>query len=490
MATNNNRIILNGEEYEMIIRLFNTDKDFILPHLLFEKISITESIVDWQFSGYIDIKNQYEQIERFRDNLRIKNNELFYFRMDGSDKIEITLTPTFVVDGKKSDSTIIEGLRPKMQLHFVGSIYDTEDLDDSTMEHKRKRLYFWDVAYNTAIESCISFSSGAYVREILKQPSVSNLSDVNRAVETGNLLKYLFENKLGTKVSSSNWDVGVNKIFHVSPAQFTLNDNINYLLDRHVSSASTKSNNAVYPAILNKNRFDNSMELIPYNALFQSYKTEFIEKFTFPDNTVRDVPIAPLRSNPKNSFTFGIMSTINNYKYTKMAGMDSMKAINTKSVSWYDPKSKRFLTSIQDNSVISAKNNFKDISSILNTNRSNAMFVLNRTKTENRSIEQRYMSGAHNTAGDLAIGVCNTLKAALMLNDCISFNAIGVPHRTSGAFIDIHSDNDLQGAWEDRFLGAWLILEITHEIVPSIYRNSIVATKPNTTEGFDLPEDV
>jgi hypothetical protein len=67
---------------------------------------------------------------------------------------------------------------------------------------------------------------------------------------------------------------------------------------------------------------------------------------------------------------------------------------------------------------------------------------------------------------------------------------LGLPIRTPGTFIEVSSSKDLQGIWDDRFLGAWFVTNVEHDIGDSVYMNSITAVKPNATENFAVPENV
>lgn len=485
MFEKENTILLNGEEYEIGIIFSNPDKAFMLPKMLFKHLNIKESLMDWEFKGYLDYINDFEQVERTRADKTKKNSEIFYYRMDGTDQIDIYLKPTFK-DKLKTRSGFSEENNPvlsKTFLSFTGIIYDTEDLTSGPINQRTKRIYFWDKYYSKSIENITSFSSSECLKTINKLTSVKNFKDVDRAVETGVMLKYLLENKLGAPVSTTQWDYGVNKIFYVSPSLYTLNDNIEYLTTNHVSKNT-------YPAILNFNRFDNVFELSAYDTLFNSYDSRLKEIFSLPDSTNQRIPIGPHRAKRINAFNFGEFGIISGYKHTKMAGVDSMKAINTKSVNWYDPVAGVFHTSIYDGSVKSAKNKFKTLASKLNDNRSTPMFTLNNNKKKNITIENKYISGAYKSFGNVANGLSHTLRAALFLNDCISFSVLGMPCRTPGSFIEVFSEKDLQGVWEDRFLGAWLVVGVEHDISSATYTNNITAIKPNATENFDVPEDV
>ena len=473
-------LYLNGEEYEFSIVLSNPDRRYVLPKILFDNLCVVENLLDWVITGHLDYNNDYEQVERTKTSDTKKYSEKFYYRMDGTDVIEIWLKPTFSETPYQSAVKIPE-VKEKMFLAFTGTIYDSQDLSPSLISSKKKRIYFWSKLYNKAIERNTSFSSGEYVASI--NGSSPDRTDQDRAVPTGTLLKYLISQKLGGTISKTAWDTGGNSIFYTAPATFSLNDSIDLLMDSHVDKDG-------YPAILDYNRFTDEFQLVSYKTLFDNYDASLKEILSFPDNTNQDAPIGPARAKRNNTFGVQQFSLITDYRHTKMSGMDSIKAITSKNVSWYDPLTKTFKTTMTDNHIVSAKNKFKDLTNKLNRSLATPMFSLNNEKKDNLAIEHRYISGAYRSMGGVAAGLANTLRGALFLNDCIHFSVLGLPIRTPGTFIEIASDKDLQGIWEDRFLGVWLVTDVVHNIGISTYTNDVVAIKPNATEGFDVPEGV
>lgn len=473
-----NNFLLNGQEYSVSVSLSNPDKELLIPKNNFIELMFKESSLNWPFKGYFDYDDSFEQIERFKESSDRKNSELFYFRRDGTDKINVYLYPILKSDDIRSDSEYFNN----MFLKFSGSIYDVEDLFLSNIGMKVKRLYFWDDVYHKATEITTNISTSEYVG-IKEKRSTINLKDIERSVETGSFLKYIFEDKLNAKTSKDIWDVGVNKIFHTSPAIFNINDNINHVVASHLSDQE-------YPALLRYNRFKDEYEFLSFNFLFNTYNDQLKERFMFHDKENEKAPIGPFRTSGVNCYNLKEGSVIDVYKYTKMAPLDNMKAVCSKSVNWYDRKRKIFKTSMEKNSAEYASEKMSDLVSHLNTSRSKPMFPLNKMKMENKSIETIYSTGSYENFGAMSKGLNNILCGSLFLNDCIHFTALGNLLRTSSTFMEIDSEYDLQGSWEDRFLGSWFIVEVTHVFTSNLYHNDIVAIKPNATEDFEMPSNV
>lgn len=474
-----NTIILNDMPYDFNITLTNSGGTVVLPKILFNEMAIDESFLRWGFRGYLVYDNSFEQLERYKENGKVKNSEFFYFRMDGTDQIIIELTPILNGNTNRSKKTKKEFPIEIMTLKFVGSIYDTEDLSKATIESKQKKLYFWDSYYNKAINTNVRVSCGEYMSsENFKstsqtQKEVSALNNSERRVVATDLLRYICEDKLGAKTSDS-WDDGANTNFYVSPPYRTVYDDI-----MHISE--TCYDDIGYPSHFYYDRFDEVFNVKSYKHIFDNYKTDMKEKFHFADPTKPNKGVVPSRSDSENTFTLPSFSNILTYKYTKMSGSDNMQEINTRIVSGYDTTNKKFKTNMTWGGVESAKDLYTQMLSTFPNGNKMPLFVINEDKINNMNvIEQQALE---------PMGVVqHTIESALMLNDAVHFECLGLPNRTPGTFIEIASDTDTQGIWEDRFLGTWFILNVTHKITANGYTNNVLAVKPNMSDSFKYPD--
>lgn len=476
------RIILNGQVYDLIITLKNPDKELILPMNVFEKLYIEENLLEWPTKGYLEYKNDHEQIERYRESTSFKGSEVFYYRMDGTDEVEISLTPVKAQRSlaSKTDVDLVHILE-KMVLKIKCSIYDTEDLKAGTIDSKRKRIYFWDSNYNKAIESMPAFSTGEYLKLMGGEPR--DMPDEERTVEVGELLLYLIEEKLHAEPLLDFWSFGENKIIWTSPASATLFDTLTSLVSKFVNADG-------FPAFFQWDRFENGFKLIAYDELFKAYADMDKEILDFPDNMDVGQGIGPGRANQAKTYSMKEFSVINAYKHTKMSGLDSMKAINGRVVDWYEPLKKEFKTAMEKQSVDMAKENFTMLAEELNVSRSTPMFALNAAKKENMTIEHKYLSCACETKREEVVGLCDILRAGIFLNDCLQYTVLGAPIRSPGQFVEVRDEKDTEGVWEDRFLGAWFVVGVVHAIDNSTYSNHVTAVKVNATENFEVPDDV
>lgn len=472
-------LIINDMPYEFDITLKNSGGSVVLPKILFDELMIDESFLKWGFRGYLVYDNSFEQLERYKKKRNVKNSEFFYFRMDGTDEIIIELTPIFKDNSSRSTKAKQDFPIEIMSLNLTGIIYDTEDLSKDTIQNKQKKLYFWDYYYNKARYTNVRVSCGEYMgtenyKNFAEEPKdVTILNNSDRSVIASDLVKYICTDKLGADVSDE-WGSCTNKTFYVSPPYRSLNDDINYLVDSCYDDIG-------YPPHFYFDRFNNEFNIKSYKTIFDNYQDELKENMKFADPTKPNKGVVPARSSTENTFSLPSFSNILTYKYNKMSGSDNMQELNTRILSGYNNIEKTFLTSMEWSGIESAKTLYGNLLSKFPTGNQNPLFVINEDRMANtNAIEEQALEPK---------GVVQkTVEAALLLNDMIHIEVLGLPNRTPGTFIEISSDTDTQGIWEDRFLGTWFVINVTHKITANGYVNNILAVKPNMSDAFKYPD--
>jgi hypothetical protein len=473
-------ILLNDITYEFTIILRNDDRSIVLPKNIFQELYIGENFMDWNTQGYLIYENSFEQLERYKEKSKVKNSEFFYYRMDGTDEIIIKLVPVLVANTDRSKKALENFPVDKMTLKFRGGIYDSEDLSKSNIESKLKKLYFRDLYYHKADNMNVRVSCGEYMSRSNfastneEQKDVSTLSNTDRLVANGDLINYILTDKLEAPVSTENWDSGVRTTFYVSNPTTTVRDDIQYLLSDAFASDG-------YPLWFNYDRYNEEFFMVSYKTLFDNYPTSLKERFQFSDPTKPNTGVVPSRSDSLNTYTLPGFSNILSYKYNKMSANDNIKCINSKICTGYDNIGKRFLTNAERAHITTTKAMYTGLLDSFPSGNRNSLFVINQDKISNMNPQTDYVLEASCSAR-------KTVEAALMLNDAIHFEVQGLASRNAGDFIEIESDTDTEGIWEDRFLGTWLIIDVRHKITPQGYTNQILAIKPNMSEAFTYPD--
>lgn len=474
---NNDVFRINDMPYEFTIILRNSGGSIVLNKTLFRELNIHESFDTWKSSGFLIYDNSYEQLERSKSKRNVKNSEFFYFRMDGTDEIIIEFTPILDANSSKSNKALNDFPSDILKFEFKGIVFDTEDLSKSTIENKLKKIYFWNYDFNTATNLNSRVSSGEYLSlNASKDTSVvQDMSNRSRFISNGKLLKYICTTKLGVTVSDTFED-GDNATFYVSPNSNTVYDDMNTLINEWFDADG-------YPGHFYYDRFTGEYNLKSYKTLFENYPTDKKEIMVFPDPTKPNSSILPIRNDTINTFSWPVMSKIRSYKYSKMAGSDSNAIINSRSVSGYISKSKKFLVHGKNGNINDVKEAYKTLLNGFSEGNKNPIIITNKDKIDNKKLLEHYTL---NPQSFLAVGI----ESALLLNDAIDIELIGVPNRVPGTFIEITSDTDMEGIWEDRFLGTWLIVKVEHKITTESYLNKILAVKVNMSESFPYPDGI
>lgn len=249
---------------------------------------------------------------------------------------------------------------------------------------------------------------------------------------------------------------------------------MDYLIDGYTDADG-------YPAYFDYCRINDEFTLESYKDIFERYTTDIKERFHFTDPTKPNTGIVPARGATENIFSIPSFSEILSYKYSKMAASDNMKELNTRISSEYLPLSKIFKTNATSGNIKNVKTKYTNLLKGFPSGNRNPLFITNESKNLNVGAVEDYILEFENPAS-------GCLKSSLMLNDSIYFEVLGLPNRTPATFIEIQSDTDTEGIWEDRFLGTWLVMTVTHKITLDGYTNKILAVKPNMSESFKYPD--
>ena len=466
-----NIIIFNGVSYTFDIILINGDGRIVLPKSLFTELYIEESFGKWAVKGYLVFDNSFEQLERYEANIKHKNTEFFNFRMDGSDSIIVTMKPDLKADSSRSKEMMNKFPTETLDLTLFLSVYDSEDLTGDLIDRKYKKLYFWDSNYNTAISSNQRVSCGEYKAN--SGEDVTVLNNTNRKVLTGDLLKYICTDKLGAPVSD-DFESGSSLIYYTSNPSNTLNMDMQYLINASFADEG-------FPMWFGFDRFSQKFKFKSYHTLFENYTEEFRERIMFPETKAPLPSIAPIRYVSDNTWSLPSFSDIQGYKYVKMSAGDNLAEYNSIMVNSYDGGLKTFKTTCENGHILNAKEISKKLLTTFSAEMQQPLFIINEEKIKNTKVVNIYDLKEY-------LAVKDILEGYVALNDAISFQVIGLPNRTVGTFIELDSNSDKQGAWEDRFLGTWFVLGVTHTITTENYTNNILAVKLNIPNSVNIPD--
>lgn len=505
-----------------IIRLLNKEGYFIsvnVSHV--SDLQIEDSMTRWWVTGYIDIKNTFDFMEKNifatghtddatdleQETLFVnkKSKSPFIFRNDGTDVLQIIFLNTDASDDSH---------------HTMGynlSVYSVEDLPGTSQADKTKRLYFYDERYHILSKSNIQWSTADLYDSSLGAPRTAR--EDGREIKTGLAIRYLLVKALGEdELFAESWDEGSTNIFYTSPANGRCIDDLNFLLSQHVSSESRGSSKAflIYDRSLQFWRLDSVHDIFNGAATYDEDTKKFfagprqqdqyklVNKPTGGKSDVAHgkpserIPVggdgAYVNQHAEES---NIIKTI---KFNEMTSIDNIDYMVAQPVHLHDNNQKKFYINQSDHSLGSIYTEVGEIVSNLvhdPTEPTSPSMNIEKIRQSNHNISHKYSSGNTSTdPGLLNLGVNSSVINSIMLSNGVEFVVPGQSWRQSGRFISIDPDNDTVGnkgsGYHNKVYGQYLVMSTVHRLTNSgdNYTNKIVAIKPYNHRPVHFDPDI
>lgn len=520
--------VFNSQDYIVKIFLSNGDQQFQINPNAIVNLSIEETLADWVTRGTLTIYYSFEMLEIDPEPGMLGRVNPYSFRNDGNDILTVSILPNFERSQSQQQGQGSAGLQSfsidkvHWKLNYEFSIYEMEDIDlppgaqnAASAANKAKKFYFYDAWNQLMISDFMEFSTALTTQgleQIAGFPETS-IPDYARSVPTGYAIqevikKCLVENAGLSEniVSTEDWDEGSSKIFYTAPNPWTAADSLDYLYNRHVSTA----NNATIAydfAILTKERGPTEDDfgkfvLRPVSKFFEKAGTtvpkEFqIEHFYIQENTAgsnipstNHVPLAA-GNNGQIDTKLGAYSYITNYRFVDIPSIINTQNFRTKSLHSIDFLNRTFYIEYSPNKAELARefmlNQYINNVASDGTSNENFLITLNDRK-RGRNIEPAFSLYGGNTFDDFinrqADGLQKLLKTGLFLNSCINFRVLGSTNRETGRFVAIDSLSEMDdNAFTNKFYGQWFVINVKHVFEAGLYYNDITAIKTHRFKG-------
>lgn len=473
--TRTNYAILNGTEYEFDVIISNGSA--LVQIANYEELVIEDNIYSVFNSGYLIVDNTYLLSYRFNSKTR--------------DLLHVRIKP---VPNSDKQNTLNDDV---FALEHVFEIYDQDEVVGSNQTSKFKILHFRDVREQLLDEVNRSWSTA----DVLKASvgfniNTSQLSDASRAAKTGDSLKWLLKTSLEAfnPKFADDWDIGLTDYFYSSPSEFTMMDDVERLLDQHVS-ASTGDR-----CILKYNRA-NTFEL---RSFADHFKRSVDKQQKLPgDFTIDIFPIAsvagpynkeaphefnklPKRSRPERysyDLAFGVDRFLDmiQYGYCDLASLDS-QYISSRAVHSYYPDEGKFYIDMKNTGTKEmAKQAQKLYADSMGSGKSKLLFPSSDRKDANLIFHNVF--GADNNAERLSRGQSDVMRDLIYMNNSINFYCDGNTARRSARFFTVTTQVTLQDSNFEKIInGEWFITRVVHHFTGKGYSNDISAVKTYTYE--------
>lgn len=480
-----------------------------------QELVIVDDLLDWFHHGHIIFDNPDDVLERVNSQLTTDNPSSqkvpilpYRFRGDARDMIYMVMEPHVASD----DETNFEVDSIVHTMEFLFTVYAIEDIDTGEgKKGKRQKLHFHDYRMQMLREKNIYYSTAKHIEHtgdnVKTQTNITQKNNKDRSKTTGEIVQDILSASLQDSdvkgLFSRHWDFGDKKLFYTSPSENKALDDLNYVLDRHVST----SNYTNQPSILKLQRTTNRWELLPVTEYFKRsvtnkgpgpYQSEFFTLSFDSEADPTEIP-PPAKTfgstgNVHTNYHFSDISIIDDYVFSEINGVDCQELLNSVIVHRYDEGTKQFDIDVTSGNIENVKTNFQQlfINNTLGGNDGHGYtsWLSDTTRAENLNITVTSSTYTDKT-GSMYAGRNKTLLAAFLLGNTIQFKSRGLTARRSGVWIAIDRPNNyVDSEYEGKVLGQYFVTRVTHTITPQGYENNILGVKPYLYEspGFDTDD--
>lgn len=534
-GSSGNVVQIGDNNYIFDVYLHNGETKMGITYATIEELKIVDDLRYFFSYGYMVFNDSQDTIESFEGVDGTSKVKPYSFRGDGRDYLQVEIMPQI-----KQDDTCVNNVsemdREEFCLKYTFSIYKIEEEMMEDKGVKYKRLYFWDADYQILNEIDSHFSSSevplkdtatnttqtgevgssTLSTKTTAEKKVKNTDDFKRY--TGDIIKALLDKSLNkiTKTSlfkaSSEWDKGGTLLEYHTNAGYKAIDDLEYLLQYHVSDKSYD----YVPCILKKTRYKEEYTLIPITVYLQNTTFKgsggvlggiasgfaslvglgggrsLSEDFYIGKQDSEGSGIGSVLNfgspNSQNSFNAINYNIIENYSFLKADADIVQKDISTHFVHSYDPNG-FFTCSIKSNNFKnSTKSIYNDnVKNLSNSPNSQMYDILpkNQLREDNKNVQHVYTSGLGigQQFQKLNFGRNKALMASIFKNSAIYFRVKGLTRRKSGTFFNINRrDNQLANEHDKNLLGKYFTTMVIHEFKRGMYYNHMYGTKSTSSE--------
>ena len=498
---NDNTWNFNGQWYYIGIQLSNGTTQLPIHPASIISLSITESI----YSIFSSIELVLDSSSNMIDNAVMNmDNQLkervfsqsFNFSADSNEQFFIAITP---IDADKNP------LPTKYAIYGTYYIYDEDEALLGKGSEKQKIFYLRDVREQKLLQSNLQWSTTKVLRSTEKYNySLAHVGNSNRQVKTGTAIKHLLSTVLDTpqmrnenKGIDPDWNEGETAVYYSSPCQSTAYDDLEYLLDRHISTGQL--DNCILKSERNHNFSLRSVEnYFALGHIKDDIAPLICDAFVGESgnfNTSKDPDVVG-NVIPSHAFTENDLlkfDGLDSFSLLHVANTDSNNELISNIVHSIDQSSKnnigQFNIECDKHHITNVKSKMQDLYAnkmpgSTGDMKASAILPINERKFDNMMVN--HSTGPSGTTNQrLHAGINNTLRKALYFSPSINIEVPGMSHRTTCRFILLSLRNaDKDAPLTKLLVGEWFISKINHAFIfpKNAYINNISCIKPHASE--------
>jgi len=495
--------IIDAQKYLFKVTLFNPEGDRVtLTKKEVKELKLIDNLRDPWVRGTIALDNTEAALERFVTDP--KERELqpditplkgYTYRGDGRDFIQIEIIP--LNDGPLSEFTNDDtAFKTTFGFRYVFSI---KQGSDTTIDGVECKLFtIGDVDEELMREKKAFFSTGKLATSEGVEAAQSN--NEARYATTGQSIKAILTDSIGgdSLIEDSNFEDGASKLFYSSPINNTAYDDLNYLLEHHVSDSASNDF-----SFLKKSSYTGSYSLESAESMFsRAYQKNrntggelFVENFTINGIGSGDAGIIePSKKSPAGSLEFGSKGDVLNYKFFDTDGEQYKKDIKTQVVNSYDFKNKRFNIEVKESNATTVRDKFSDVyvSPLKgDNNKPYPNLPLTNLQKENQSFESTFSEYGESAEIRKSYGANKLLKSSLFSNMAIELIVPGQVFRKTGTFFSVDRQGSyIDNQYDSKVLGIYLLTEVEHQFISETkYIQRIIGIKTNHFQNPNFNEN-
>tara|TARA_B110000495_G_scaffold155235_1_gene138533 strand:- start:8349 stop:10025 length:1677 start_codon:yes stop_codon:yes gene_type:complete len=531
-----NTVSMDNRDWFFCIAIDNGKQRNLFIKSGIENLVIEDDLFKWYTTGYITLRNDESALERSSgpDKMLelLQLSTTYKVRGDGRDIISINITPKLT--SVKSFLAKVSGLdpRPDEDIYKLSNDYAVYDTKTEYLDNGKelRTLYFWDLRYQLLLERNTHYSTGLVKSK--KDPKfakdIRQVNNDDRAILTGDAIKEFLKHSLEDQKPEFDdklWDAGGSNVFYSSPAQYKGINDLDWLVDSHVSSNSADNDFSIfkYDAYLKK------WTLIPISKYFEnalkgdtageyqfdkfqvSYHSGPISKFLSllgAKNKAPKLKLSDINSKVKNPLqpipVLGKVSRKNmlqgevaelekeQWNFTDLAGLDNQTLLTTYAVHSYNMSSHEFNIDVYKNEIQSVTEKFQSQyieKNFLGDGKPATSFNITPGK-KTRKVMNNLFTLSNDEKTRAVKGRNQLFKNLIFLNNACSINIKGETYRRTGRFFSIdrpgfYFDNE----FDEKILGQYLVVNVKHKFNGESYDNEIIGVKPYRYSEPDFEEE-
>lgn len=510
---------------------FEKPKRYFINPAAIVNLVINDAVNDWVVDGYMTILYAPEHTEQSKtgqtqstptgvDAAATANGQVlkeYQFRGDGFDLLRVMIMPE-TKPGKSGGDVVIDKNFTKWMLSYVFSVYDVEDVQlpsnygyiNSYM--KCLKLKFYDIRHHMLKTTNLEYSSAIPKDSEYVPDFNTEIAKTQGVLYTGEILRDVLNEVLAKKENGGceefridkdpkKWDKGKSQLFYTSPAQYSAQDDIDYVISHHVSEKNMEGapDGVEFQdmCLFHTERSPTfgkveEIHLTPLQSFFEkagkgtageAFKETFFVTAATEEGSTTDIPKTPTGGDGTNvnfqSFKYGqIMS----YEFVDMSAIINAEMFRTAPVYSVDIGKREFNIEFKGHDIASMKKMFsktyiKKLHSGIDGDEELFLPTIHKSKKE-FNIFPTFSTNGNNAFVRQKNGLHQLLYTGLFQNACIRFSVYGSTLRESGTFIGIEkTTGSVDTDYSNKLFGQWFVVSVDHIFESGTYRNVIHAVK-------------